>query len=600
MTPFIIIPILIQLVVIGAIIYGVFLWRRRTADAGPDIGIGTPRRFYFYSISFIALMLLASGVMTVLMSLLDELLGEPVIRGDTTRLAIGLALTIVGLPLWGLHWRFVQRTVAAQPSEHRSILRKLYLYVTAGVALGFLAYGGYHVIEWALQVGDFPALSWAALVVWAPVWVYHWRTGSIGNAETTLVTQGICRLYLYLASALGIAMLASGVGFLVYFFLHEGYSAAFEPGVIGLGRERLSGEAARTALAVAVVGGVIWWTHWFRFASADRGSVLRWIYLFVATIGGGAITALVGIGIVVHTPLSWVLGAASDPAASHFRVTAEGLATLAVGIAMWVYFRRRMTSESSGHEVPHVSRSYDLLITAIGLLIVAVASVAVLDTFLRLISDSSPVVVRGDVQWRSRLATILTALVISVPVWWTHWRRIQLASSSDPEVERTALPRKLYVMGVLCLGLLALVGGASSTLFIFLRDLLDADLSANTLRDLSTALSVVLMTLLVIPYHWVIYRQDRELEPDAPDPLARPMQKSVLLLTAPGGEEMVEQVESALGFTVTRVNWPDSDAFVPPLDAARIEQLPDLVSSAPGTSVMLVPDADGFRVISYD
>ena len=599
MTPFIIVLILIQFAVIGAIIYGVFLWRRRAVDSGPDTGMGTPRRFYFYSISFIALMLLASGVMTVLMSLLDELFGEPVIRGDTTRLATGLALTIVGLPLWGLHWRFVQRTVAAQPSEHRSILRKLYLYVTMGVALGFLAYSGYDVIEWALLVGDFPAFSWAALMVWVPVWAYHWRAASIGNTETTLVTQGIHRLYLYLASALGIAMLASGVGFLLYFFLHEGYSAVFDPSIIGLGRERLSGEAPRTALAVSIVGGVTWWTHWFRFASSDRGSALRWIYLFVATIGGGAITALVGIGIVIHTPLSWVVGAASDPAASHFRVMTEGLAILAVGIAIWVYLRRRMTSESSDHEGTHVARTYDLLIAAIGLIVLAVASVAVLDTFLRLISDSSPVIVRGDVQWRSRLATILTMLVIGVPVWWTHWRRIQLAASSDPEVERTALPRKLFVMGVLCLGLLALVGGASSTLFIFLRDLLDADLSANTLRDLSTGLAVVLTALLITPYHWAIYRQDRELEPDAPDPLARPMQKSVLLLTASGGEEMVEQVESALGYKVTRVNWPDPDAFVPTLDAAQIEQLPELVSSAPGTSVMLVPDAGGFRVISY-
>ncbi|MCG8333023.1 MAG: hypothetical protein MJE63_00795, partial [Proteobacteria bacterium] len=84
---------------------------------------------------------------------------------------------------------------------------------------------------------------------------------------------------------------------------------------------------------------------------------------------------------------------------------------------------------------------------------------------------------------------------------------------ANPEVERIALPRKLYVMGVLCLGLLALVGGASSTLFIFLRDMLEAELSTNTLRDLSTGLSVVLTALLVIPYHWIQYRQDRELEP---------------------------------------------------------------------------------------
>ena len=302
---------------------------------------------------------------------------------------------------------------------------------------------------------------------------------------------------------------------------------------------------------------------------------------------------------MLHTPLSWVLGASSDPAATHFREVPVGLATLAVGIALWTYFRRRMTDESSDDETPHVSRIYDLLISAIGLLIVAAVSVAVIDTFLRVISDSSPIVVEGEIQWRSRLAIILTLLVIGTPAWWVHWRRIQFAALSDPEVERIATPRKLYVMGVLCLGLLALVGGASSTLFIFLRDLLDVDLSANTLRDLSTAFSVVLTSLLVIPYHWVIYRQDRELEPDAPDPLARPMQKSVVLLTAADGSELVDQVETALGYGVTRAHWPDEDAFVPTLDAEQIDRLSDEVSSAPGTSVILVPDEDGLRLISY-
>ncbi len=596
MTPLIIIPVLIQLAVIGAIIYGVFVWRRKAAAAGPDVGIGTPRRFYFYSISFIALMLLVSGVTMVLMALLDELFGEPVIRGTTTRLATGLALTIVGLPLWGIHWRFIRQKVVEQPSELRSILRRLYLYVSMGVALGFLAFNGYKVIEWVLQVGDFPAFSWAAVIVWTPVWAYHWWAASRENVETTSLTRGISRLYLYLASALGLAMLASGVGFIVYFVLNEGYSAAFAVKLSG--PERLWGDAARTALSVSLLGGVIWWTHWIKFASVDRSMVLRWIYLFIATIGGGTIASLVGAGIVIYALLSWFLGAASEGAASHFEDVPAAIATLAVGVVLWVYHRRRMISESSNTETLHVERCYDLLISAIGLLTVAFAAGTVFDTFFRLISDTSPVVV-VTVGWRERLAIILTLFLVGTPVWLAHWRRVQLPALDNPEVERVALPRKLYVMGILCLGLLALVGGASSTLFIFLRDLLDAELSANTLSDLSTGLSVVLTALLVIPYHWVIYRQDRELEPDIPDPAEEPETKSVLLLTASDGSELLARVESALGYPVSLAQWQDADAYVPTLPEGQGELLQEKVSSAPGTSVLLIPDAEGLRVISY-
>ena len=594
-----VIRILIQVAVIGALIHGAFIWRRRSVGAGRDRGIGTPRRFYFYSISFIALMLLVSGVTMVLMSLLDELFGDPVIRDVTTRLATGLALTIVGVPLWAFHWRFAQRSTAAHPAERRSILRKLYLYVTLGVALGFLASTAYRAIEWMLGVGDFPTFSWAAVLVWAPVWAYHWRVASAETPETTLETLGIRRLYLYLASALGIAMLAGGLGFLLHVVLLEGYSAAFEAVVAGAGSEGLWRESARSALSVAVVGGAIWWAHWYVFASVDRGSALRWIYLFAAAIGGGVITSLVGLGIVLDTALTWTLGASDEAAGSHFRAAPDGLAALAAGVAMWVYFRRSMTIESAGHEAAHIDRTYDLLIAAIGLSALSIASVLVLDTFFKLIAETGPVVVGSDVNWRVQLSSTLTTLAIGAPAWWTHWRRIQSAASADPEVERTALPRKLFVLGVLCLGLLALVGGATSTLFIFLRDVLDVDLSANTIRDLSTGLAVTLTALFVIPYHWVIYRQDRELEPDIPE---QPLQisKSVTLLTAEDGSDLLAQVEATLGFSVSAAQWPDPDAFVPTLDDAQLGRLAEEVASAPGSSVILIPDASGLRVVSHD
>ena len=597
MTLLVIVPFLILLAIIGAIVYGVFALRKRATEDGPDVGIGTPRRFYFYSISFIALMLLVSGVTLVAMTLLDELFGGPVVRGTTTRLATGLALTIVALPLWGLHWRYVQSKVVAQPSERRSTLRSLYCYVSMGVALGFLAFNGYRVIEWALQVGDFPAFSWAAVLVWVPVWAYHWRIASIESTEATFIPRGIGRLYLYLASALGLAMLASGVGFLVYFVLNEGYSTAFEVDLSGA--ERLWGEAARTALSVSLLGGLIWWAHWIKFASKGMGSVLRWIYLFVATIGGGSIASLIGVGIVIYALLAWLVGAASEAAGSHFEDLPAGIATLVVGVSLWVYHRRKMIDESADHEMPHVTRIYDLLIAAIGLLVVASTLVTLFDTFFRLISDTSAVVVDSPVEWQERIAIVLTLLLVGSPVWWAHWRRVHIPGLANPEVERPALPRKLYVMGVLCLGLLALVGGASSTLFFFLRDLLDVDLSANTLRDLSTGLSVVLTTLLVIPYHWVIYREDREFEPELPEPLSVPVTKSVLLLTAPGGAELVAQVEGALGYTVTQAHWRDADTFVPSLEEGQVERLRDEVSSASGANVLLIPDADGVRVISY-
>ena len=593
-----ILGIMAWLAVIGCIAYLVFAWIRRGRTTEVDAGIGVPRRFYFYSISFIALMMLASGVMITFSTLLDGLAGDRVVlRSETTKLASGLALIIVGLPLWGFHWRFVERSASDLPVERRTILRVLYLYVTLGVALGFMAFNGVRLIEFALRVREFSGLDPSALVVWGLIWAYHWRVISSGGPESTLETRGIRRLYLYLASALGVAMLATGAGWLVYLVLQEGYSATFADLVLDPAPTGLASDALRSSAALALVGGAIWWSHWLRFAGPDRGSVLRWIYLFAASIGGGAVTAQVGFGLVLYEVISWIIRE-PDSVASPFEGLPAALATAVVGVAMWAYFRRRMDTEAEGAVRVLVRRINDYLLVGGGLMVLAVATASVLDTSIRLFTESSSATLQGEVQWRFRAALILTLAVVGLPTWWRHWRRIEAAAAPDPVAERTSLPRKLYVLTVLCLGLLSLVGGASATIFMFLRDLLAVDLSIDTLRDLTSALAVVLTTAVILPYHWIVYRNDRELEPDSESP-PTPVRKHVTLLTPPGGGNLVRAVEEALGQSITLAPWSDHDAYVPSLDPDELTRVAQAVAAANGSQVLLIPEPTTLRIISH-
>ena len=594
-----ILGMLAWIAVLGGIAYLVFAWIRRGRTTEMHAGIGTPRRFYFYWISFVALMMLASGVLVTFSTLLDELFGGLVMsRSATTKLATGLALVIVGAPLWGFHWRFVQRTVSTLPVERHTILRSLYLYATLGVALGFMAFSGVRLIEFALRVRDLSGLDPAALVVWGLIWAYHWNVVTSGGPESTLETRGIRRLYQYLASAMGVAMLATGVGGILYLLLQEGYSAAFsnlvlEPTPAGLGREAL-----RSSAALALVGCAIWWSHWLRFAGADHGSVLRWLYLFIAAIGGGAVTAQVGFGLALYEVISWILRE-PDSLASPFENLPAALATAVVGIAMWRYFRHRMDSEAEGDVRVLVRQVNDYLLAGMGLVVLAIATASVFDTSIRLFTEGFSSTLQGEVQWQFRVALILTLAAVGLPTWWRHWRRIEAAATDDPVNERTSLPRKLYVLGVLCLGLLSLVGGASATLFVFLRDLLAVDMSMDTIHDLATALAVVLTIAIIIPYHWIVYRKDRELEPDTETP-ATPVRKHVTLLTPPGGGNLVRAVEEALGQSITLAPWSDPDAYVPSLDSDELARVAQAVASAQGSHLLLIPEPSALRVISHD
>ncbi len=592
--------LLFWLALVGGVVYLVLVLvrRGRSPDPDPDPGIGAPRRFYFYSISFIALMMLANGVMLIVMTLLDEVSGGPMLSKSTTKLASGLSLVVVGLPLWGIHWRFVQRTVSERSAERDMLLRKLYLYVTLAVALGFLVVNGYWVIEFLFRAGEFSGLALAAVLVWAVVWAYHWRVVTVEGPESTLETLGVRRLYLYLASAAGVAALAVGLGSALAVALSELYAAAFVDEFVSLSGRGVTGDPLRSLLAAAAVGGVVWWAHWIRFAREDRNSAIRWIYLFFATVGGGAIAVRIGLGLALALVFGWLFGASEGSTVEHFEDLPAALATIVAAAAVWSYSKHRTFVETDESSERTVARTYDLLLVAVGLAILAMAAASVINTALNLIIDGFSVTIGGEYPWRSQIALALTLLILGVPTWWPHWRRIVVAAAEDPVTERNALERKLYVLGVLCLGLLALVGGGASVIFIFLRDVLAADLSIDTARDLVLGLATVGTTALILPYHWTVYRQDREHEPEpAPEPALR---KRVSLLTGPGGSEAVAEIESALGYSITAVDWTDQDAFAPELDAEDLAGIADEVASAPGAKVILIPEGPNLRVISYD
>ena len=61
-----IVGLLILIAIIGLIICGIIVWRRRASansqEADQDPGIGTVRRLYFYVVAFVALMMTATGV----------------------------------------------------------------------------------------------------------------------------------------------------------------------------------------------------------------------------------------------------------------------------------------------------------------------------------------------------------------------------------------------------------------------------------------------------------------------------------------------------------------------------------------------------------
>src|SRR5512141_651396 len=97
--------------------------------------MSTIRRLYFYVLSLISAEAIVWGAITLLRTVISKGL-----IGGGSLLATGLSLVLVGLPIFWLHWRTVQRDAQRDPEERASRIRAVFLYAALFSTLSAVAY----------------------------------------------------------------------------------------------------------------------------------------------------------------------------------------------------------------------------------------------------------------------------------------------------------------------------------------------------------------------------------------------------------------------------------------------------------------------------
>ena len=595
------IPPLIVLALIGLVIWAIVGWRRRAADAAPDPGIGTSRRLYFYVVSLAALMMAVNGLVQVVRFLLNSQFGPDVISGSNTGLAVGVSLIIVGLPLWAFHWRLIQRHVAELPVERRSVLRKGYIYVVLGVAVALVIVALVDVLRWLFGGQAFDGYHWAVVIVWPAVWAFHWQIET-AEGQPSEETRTVRRLYLYLTSLVGLAMLAVGAFRIVGFILLEGYDALLSVPVILPSEASVWRPAMRSVVSLALVGGAAWASHWLVLSRGDDRSALRQVYLYVFAVLGGVVSTLVALGFLIFGALAWLLGVPSiESATDHFRFLPAAVAGLSVGIALWAYHWATVKGEAGAYEQEALGaeRAYAYILSALGLGALVVAVGVLVNTALATLIESSRPLVAGDNLWREPIALTIALAILGGSTWGYFWTGAQRRVSAGDSGERSSTSRRVFIYAALGVGMLALLGSFSAVLFFFLRDLLDGGVATKTFRDAKPALNILVAVAVFLPYYWLVYRQDKREELAAEPQPIRLIRKDVTVLAVDDGAPFVGMLETALGYPVSVRRWADSDARTPQLTPQELDELAARIAAAAGHGVLVIPDGEGMRALSY-
>jgi Domain of unknown function (DUF5671) len=391
----------------------------------------TIRRLYFYAVAFVSLEIVVWGLVGLARSFFC--IRGVAVCGAATFLAQGLALILVGVPVFGFHWWMAERFARQDGEEHASDIRAVFLY---GALLGTLipvVQNGLSLLDrLVLQTVGLsssqailgPNQTWSdnliAIVMNAIVAAYFVR---VLHADWQVIVPKdsfteIRRIYRQVWLIYGLGIVVAAVQQLLHFILD------IYPGALSF-QYRASGAHG---LALVLVGLPLWYFAWKTVqdasaAPSERESLLRLGVLYLLSLAG-VVTVLASAGVAVDVCLRFVFGESMT-----FSGFAQKLAgPLSIGIPLagvWAYYGlwlgRAMAEPADMPRRAGMRRLYSYILSAIGL----GATFTGLTLLLAFVVDAAI----GNIVWadvlRPRLCAALATLSVGFPLWWLAWQPMQ-------------------------------------------------------------------------------------------------------------------------------------------------------------------------------
>jgi hypothetical protein len=543
------------------------------------------------------------------------------------QLSLGLALTLIGGPLWFFFWRDVVRHTTGNEAEIGAALRKAFLNVVAGVAAIFGLFAAKDLLKWLMFGAPFAQFDagWIAnLVVTALVWYYHWHL-SEAEGQPSPAARTWRRWYVYVLSGFGLVWLTAGAGQL----LHTGllYLPLWgQPLVFGSFWNAL----VHNHIAWVLLGGPLWWFHWFRMGAGDFDSNLRQVYLYLITTFGGIISVLVAVSVSLYNIFFAVFGGGSGlpnywefvtwtiPTGLiagavwgfHTRVAQEEAARAGAHIVGGSFFARKQVvipqagpAESSGGEV-RAGRSllvasarrillYLMSFVGLGTLISGVITLVGLLVNLWIIAAGSPVLLAPD-WWRGQLALSLALVIVGAPIWLYYWKQVIDLSAAGQQVEWAARSRRVYLYVLVGASIVALAADLVNVIFQVLTAALSRGIDVRVLLESRWSIQTLFVAAPVLWYHWGIVRQDQRRGAET-----AAVKKAVTLIIADAFVEIVPGLEEKLGYRVKVSRYLGPVTGAPPPPESDLDALAAEIGAASGPKVVVVMSGGKPQVIPY-
>ena len=473
----------------------------------------TIRRLYFYAVTLVSLEVVLWG----LIGLARSAFSTHIVGGGATRLAQALALILVGVPVFGLHWWAAQRGARADMDEHASGVRAFFLYAVLLATLIPIAQNFLPLLNrLLLQAFRLPLNAmFGASQTWSDNLIAMLMNGLVAayfitvlRADWQLVAPkdtltSLRSIYRYIWVIYSLVMLVAGI--------QQSLQYAFEIPAITIGFAHQASLA--NGLTLLLIGTPLWFFAWKTVQdslaeAAERESSLRLGVLYALALAG-VVTVLTSGGIVIAVLLRSLLG--EQISGQDFMRQISGPLSIGIPLAgVWAYYGRWLgRSMAEAPDAPRragMRRLYFYILSAIGL----GATFIGLSMLLSFVVDASIGDLLGAGTLRPRLAASLATLFAGLPLWSLPWRSMQakaLASGDPGDYARRSLVRKVYLYLALFVSVIGGMIAAVALLFLLIRTLL-GDRPPGFTQSLMNYLQLLFLFALMGIYHGLTLRRD--------------------------------------------------------------------------------------------
>ncbi|MFZ5879397.1 MAG: DUF5671 domain-containing protein [Chloroflexota bacterium] len=572
----------------------------------------TIRRLYFYAVALISLEVVLWGGIGLLRSIVNQ----PAV-GGATALAQALALILVGVPIFLVHWLWAQNAASRDDEEKTASLRAIFFYAAllgtlipvvqnllalvnrlllgaAGLSVQRAILGGFQ--SWP----DNLIAAFINLVAAAYFWkalLAAWK--SLPEHEAF---ADVRRLYRFLWLLYGLGMVVIGAQQLLRFIF---YIPTETLGMLGR-------ETFVNGFTLLLAGAPIWVYTWKTCQetladAAERESNLRLGLLYLLALGG-VISVLAAGGNLLYLTLGRLLGESAPWPDFVQRIGAPISLGLPLGV-VWAYFggwlTRHIESVSAGPQREALKRPYVYILSMIGLVTAFIGVTTLIGVIIDLAVGG---VFLGQDVMRERESTAIATLLVGLPLWLLTWRPIEGQARADGDLgehARRSVVRKVYLYLALFASVIGGMVSAVTLVFRLLSALLTRDVESGFLSSTLNLAQLLALFGVVLVYHLLALRRDGA---SAASALAARQADFRVLVLDPGHGRFGGAVQAALHkqsaqipVTVLRADEPLPDglaaqALILPgsLAVAADDPLGAWLRSFNGSRLIVQDEAAGF------